>query len=338
MRMTADGCTKIIKWLISATSWKERACSLTFGLMLVAYACDMEAQTSIRYETSFPAMGTTFRIVLYGEKSLDAIDVFERCENRVNELNAVFSDYDPASEISRLNGLAGQDTAVRVSNELWEVISFAREVSHLTGGAFDISIGPLSKLWRRAIRRGQLPDQAVLRQMHSRVGYRHILLDPHRRSVSLAVPDMHLDLGGIAKGYTVDDLASVLESAGITSYLIDAGGDLFMGDPPPGEEGWKIQVDPAGPGVEGGYQRCRNTAIASSGISYRYVEVDGRKYGHIVDPRSGMGISSMRVYTVKAVNCMRADAWASALAVMGKIDFDRLCSAEEGCEVLHYSD
>ena len=181
-----------------------------------------------------------------------------------------------------------------------------------------MTIGPLSRLWRRAIRRSQLPQESELEQARQTVGYRHLQLDAAAQTVRLALPDMRLDLGGLAKGFAADEAMNVLYSFGLTSALVDAGGDIVLGDPPPDTSGWRIAVstvDPRGNLVfEDLY--CSNTAIATSGDTYRFLEVDGVRYSHIIDPRTGIGVTRAGLVTVIAATGIRADALASTLNVL----------------------
>ena len=132
-----------------------------------------------------------------------------------------------------------------MSNDLWKVLTTAYQIAEETEGAFDISVGPYVKLWRRARRRGTLPEADHLQQAATSVGYRNILLDSTDRSVQLTQPDMLLDLGGIAKGYALDEAMEVLQKHGITSALVDAGGDILVSNAPPGKKGWTIAIEGA---------------------------------------------------------------------------------------------
>ena len=186
------------------------------------------------------------------------------------------------------------------------------------------------------MRRKEFPALDLLQEKHKLVNYRLLTLDPVDQTVHLQKQGMRIDLGGIAKGFTVDVLGALLDSLGLPSYLIDGGGDLLIGDPPPGQAGWKIAVDDNvgnyDIGKAGVYS---NLAIASSGISYRFLEKDGVRYGHIIDPISGLGISRTGHFTVSAECCMYADAWASALSVMGVESFGEICDQLTGCEILN---
>jgi thiamine biosynthesis lipoprotein len=275
-----------------------------------------------RFEFSRVGMGTEFRIVLYATDSLEAREAAASAFERIADLDQRLSDYRPDSELNRLGMTAGKDQAVRVSGDLWTVLAEAQRWAHRTGGAFDVTIGPLTRLWRWARRRGQLPLPDRLATSHEPVGYTHLRLDSLAHSVTLERPGMRLDLGGIAKGYAADAALAVLRDRGVPRALIDAGGDVVAGDPPPGqpgEPGWRVEI--SGLDDEGRPTRevrlLTRAAIATSGPSNQSLEADGVRYSHIVDPRTGLGLTHDLEVTVFAPTGMQADALASAISVLG---------------------
>ncbi len=264
-----------------------------------------------RFEFTEAQMGTEFRIILYAEDENRANQLARRAFDRVAELNSIFSDYDSGSEISRLTGKDRVGQLTPVSNELHEVLHFAQRLSKKTKGAFDVTIGPLSKLWRRAFRRNEFPDQMQIKKAHERVGYRQLRSFRRRNIVLIRKQDLKLDFGGIAKGYAVDEIAAILDSAAVIAYLVDGGGDLYAGPSPPARKGWEIAL-PSGKSLI-----LANSAIAVSGDQYKFLLWNNRKYSHIIDPRTGLGTTHQITLGVIASNCMAADAWASALSVLG---------------------
>ena len=275
-----------------------------------------------RFEFSRARMGTEFRIVLYATDSLEASVAAASAFARIADLEQRLSDYRPDSELSRLGTTAGMDQAVRVSDDLWTVLVESQRWAHRSGGAFDITIGPLTRLWRWARRRGQLPLPDRLAAARESVGYAHVRLDSLAQSVTLERPGMQLDLGGIAKGYAADAALTVLRERGVPRALIDAGGDVVAGDPPPGqpgEPGWRVEIS----GLDAAGRPTREVrfltraAIATSGPSYQFLEADGVRYSHIVDPRTGLGLTHQLEVTVFAPSGMQADALASAVSVLG---------------------
>ena len=188
----------------------------------------------------------------------------------------------------------------------------ARGFSEASGGAFDVTVGPVVKLWRRTRRTRELPDPADLAAARERVDWNAVALDERDRTVTIARPGVRLDLGGIAKGYAADAALAALREHGITRALIDAGGDLVAGDPPPGGDGWTVAV-----GEGGETLALANAAIATSGDAYKFTEVAGVRYSHIVNPRTGLGLTDQSTVTVLAGDGMTADALASAVSVLG---------------------
>lgn len=258
-------------------------------------------------------MGTTFRVVLYARDEARADRAAEAALARIEALDGRLSDYDPESELSRLS--RGEPGTPRpVSADLFTVLATAREVSARTGGAFDVTVGPLVRPWRRAARRGELPDPERLERARASVGWRWVELDEATRTVRLAEPGMRLDLGGIAKGYALDEALAVLREHGVARALVDGGGDVAASAPPPGRDGWSLGLDVGG--GPAGTVRLRDAACATSGDVHRSVEIDGVRYSHVVDPRTGLGVTHGRAATVIAPGGATADAWASALCVL----------------------
>lgn len=287
-----------------------------------------------QFAASRPLMGAQFEIVLYAYDEAVANHAFDSAFDRVEQLDTRLSDYDPQSELSRLSRSAPHDEWMPVSRDLWNVLAAAEPLSRRSDGAFDVTVGPLTRLWRRARRRKKMPDEERLADALQRVGHMHLKLDPVARSARLMRPGMRIDLGGIAKGYAADEALAALRRLGISRSSVDAGGDLALGDPPPGQVGWKIGLGP-GPGADPRrFLRLSNCGVATSGDAFQYVEIDGRRYSHILDPRTGLGITRQGSVTVIAPSCMTADALASAACVVGPDDGIRLVEATCGASTL----
>ena len=157
-------------------------------------------------------------------------------------------------------------------------------------GTFDITVGPIVKLWRRARRSKEMPSPERLAEARRAVGYRYLQLDPKKHTARLLRPGMRLDLGGIGMGYAVDESLALLRSLGITRALLDASGDIGVGDPPPGKEGWKIGIAPyAADAPPSRYLILANAAVTTSGDAFQHVDIGGKRYSHVVDPRTGLG-------------------------------------------------
>lgn len=235
--------------------------------------------------------------------------------DRIAELEHIMSDYRADSELMRLCAQSG-GPPVRVSEDLYFVLKRAQQLSRRTDGAFDVTVGPFVQLWRRARRSGQFPTQAELEEAKRRVGYQKMVLNDAERTVQLLVPGMRLDLGGIAKGYALDSALKVLQAHGIRHALLEAGGDIVAGLAPPGTAGWRIEVANASP--EKRWVNLALGAISTSGDTEQYVEYQGRRYSHIVDPRTGWWLTTRVAATVIARDGITSDSLATALCVLGK--------------------
>jgi thiamine biosynthesis lipoprotein len=271
-----------------------------------------------RHEYAQIQMGVSFKIILYAPDAKTANLAAKAAYDRVRQLNDVLSDYDEKSELSRLSDSAGSDRAVPVSDDLWRVLVRSQEVSRDTAGAFDITVGPLVRLWRQARVLKALPAEERVATARKLVDYEALTLDAKHRTATLARAGMRLDAGGIGAGYAADEALAVLRKHVITRALIDASGDIALGDPPPDKPGWRIGIAPLeAKGPPSRYVTLANCAISTSGDAWQYVEIAGKRYSHIVDPKSGLGLMRRSSVTVIAKDCTTADAYATAVSVLG---------------------
>jgi FAD:protein FMN transferase len=241
---------------------------------------------------------------------------------RIAALDQNLSDYRPDSELRKLGETPA--TWSVVSPELFDVLARSIEVADASNGAFDPTVGPLVALWRASRDTGRLPDSASIVAAKARTGWRLVKLDRRRRAVRLMRPGMRLDLGGIAKGYILQQSLHVLRLAGITRALIEAGGDIVVGDAPPDRDGWRIDAGRADPAFAARAARLTNAALATSGPSAQFVEMSGVRYSHIIDPRTGVGVTNRLTAWVIAADAATADALATALTVVDERERSRL--------------
>jgi thiamine biosynthesis lipoprotein len=268
-----------------------------------------------RFEYARLRMGTSVRIVLYAPDEVQARQAADLAYARIDELERALSHYRPDSEVSRLSASSGHGER-RVDPDLFRVLESADRFSRLTGGAFDVTVGPLVLLWREARRSKKLPDHLLLEQARLVVGYRNVEIRRDKHTVRLKKEGMSLDLSAIAKGYAADQALLVLKSRGITSALVDAGGDIVLSDSPPGRPGWRVGVQKPDADTEPPRSLVlRNRAIATSGDTYQFVELGGKRYSHILDPWTGLGTTDAASATVIAGDGMTADSLATALCV-----------------------
>jgi thiamine biosynthesis lipoprotein len=261
-------------------------------------------------------MGLPVRVVLHAPDSDAARRAATAAFARIAILDQMMSDYRPDSELRRLEGRTGE--WVPISAELYDVLRGALEISEATSGAFDPSIGPLVALWRGARQTGRLPDSPSVETARASVGWRDIHLDASRRAIRLERPGMRLDLGGIAKGYILQEARRILRSHDVTRTLIESGGDIVVGDAPPGRQGWRIDIGAADSGFTERASRLVNAAIATSGPTFQYVDIEGVRYSHIIDPRTGLGVTAPVIARVIADDAATADGLATALTILGE--------------------
>jgi thiamine biosynthesis lipoprotein len=271
-----------------------------------------------RFEFEETHMASPFHLVLYSTDEATARRASRAAFDRIEALNIVLSDYDPESELSRLSQSAGKGP-VRVSADLFDVLDRSKRMSELSDGAFDVTIAPVGRLWRRARRDQKLPDPRLIAEARKLVGSDKMVLDPAARTVRLLVPGMKLDVGGIAKGYAAQAALDVLRSMGILRALVGGAGDIVAGDPPPDAQGWRIAIAPVDPRLS--YRPptllLNNAAVSTAGDAERFVEIDGHRYSHIVNPRTGMGHEDRAAVTVVAPDGGTADALETTAYLLG---------------------
>lgn len=286
-----------------------------------------------RYVFRRGLMGTNFTLMLYAADSLTAQRMNQRVSARMDSLNQCMSDYLDGSEINRLSATAGSGQWVRVSPDLFNVLQKALRVARQSGGRYDPTIGPLSQLWRRAVRRGTFPSAAERRTARRAVGYRYVVLDSVTQSVMLRRAGMRLDVGGIGQGFAIDEAAQLLRTLNVASFLIDIGGDVLAGDAPPDQPlGWRIGIG----AVETNDTATiwlKKSAITTSGDTYRHLNYRGRRYSHIMNPRSGLGLRHFVRATVRAPEGYRADALTKVFSVAGLRKSRRLIRRFPGVDV-----
>jgi thiamine biosynthesis lipoprotein len=292
---------------------------VTAVVLFFAVASPLRAGDPKRFEFAEPHMGTQFQIILYAADEDPARKASRAAFDRIADLDASMSDYKDSSELMKLCAKSGGDP-VPVSEELFFVLSKAIEVSEKSDGAFDVTVGPVVRLWRKSRRTHKLPDPDDLKKALVLVGYKNIKLDAEKRTVQLLKPGMLLDLGGIAKGYAGDEAQKVLKKHGITSALVAAGGDIVASAAPPGAEGWKIQIQPLDPAEKDRPKHLflKDAAVSTSGEANQYVDIDGVRYSHIVDPKTGLGLTGERSVTVVAPNGVTSDSSTKVVMILGE--------------------
>ncbi|YCM42826.1 FAD:protein FMN transferase [Verrucomicrobiaceae bacterium 227] len=290
---------------------------LLFPIILLLAACQGDRESSpdeavvlSRIETQRPLMGTLFRIITYAEDGEaghaameEALDLAENFADRA-------TDYDRRSELNQLTDTRVGE-AVKVSPELYEVIALGVKLAKDTKGVFDPTLGPLTHLWRTMRRTGEKPDEAELAAARERCGIEFLKLDDEAQTITVLREGMQLDLGGIAKGFAADLIFDHLKSQGYAVTLVAVAGDLRMGDSPPDKEGWTVGLRTFNltPVKTIALSNC---AVSTSGDLFQKVEIGGETFSHIIDPRTGLGLTTRRAASVIMPEAKLTDPLATA--------------------------
>ena len=273
----------------------------------------------IREEGSIDAMGSVISVVAYGEPAERVQTAIGHALDEAARLDSMLSNYKPHSEWSEMNRTAA-DRPVQVSQELFDLLQECLRFSRESEGAFDISVGPLMKVWGFYRGTGHMADRAELDKAMHFVGYRNVLLDPSARTVRFAKRGVELDPGGIGKGYAVDRMAEILQREGIRSAFISAAGSsIYALGVPPGENGWPIKLnDGRGSALAAATICLRNASLSTSGSYEKFFIADGKRWSHIMDPRTGNPAPGMLSVSVIAPRTIDSEAWAKPYFILGR--------------------
>ena len=274
----------------------------------------------VRLEETEEAMGGSFSLVLYGRDRPTLEAASAAAFEEVHRLDRLLSNYRTASEWSAVNREAGV-RPVKVSPELFGLLSRCLDYSRRSDGAFDITVGPLMKVWGFYKGDGKMASPDAIAAALPRVGYRHVLLDTAARTVRFARPDVELDPGGIGKGYAVDRMVEVLSGKGVRVALVSASGSSIYGlSTPPGEPGgWPISIrDPWNPSGVAETTRLKDMSLSTSGGNEKFFWADGKTYGHIIDPRTGYPARGISSVSVLAPHAVASEAWTKPFFINGR--------------------
>lgn len=279
-----------------------------------------------RFDFSAPIMATTFRISVHADTRAQAEAAADAAFQHIVKLNAILTDYEPTSDLIQLcnavNAVA-PGTPVSAQGPLLDLLSKSQQLSQLTDGGFDVTCGNLTHLWRRARRQKKLPPPQRLQQALASTGWQALTVDTQAQTVAFHKPGLLLDVGGIAKGYAADEGLRILREKGLTRALVMAGGDIAIGDPPPGQDAWEIKLRTFTKPTAGEEEpmetvQLKHCGVSTSGDLYQFTEIDGIRYSHIVSPQTGVGLSERVACSVIAPDCTTSDALATAMCVLGQ--------------------
>jgi len=308
-------------------------------LTLCACALSLGGQRAevVRYEASHDAMGTVFAVVAYGRDRNYLAEVVDEVFDEIDRLDSQMSNYKAESELSGINREAGNREVV-VEPRLFQLLEDSFRYSRDTGGAFDITVGPLMKLWGFFRGQGRVPSQAEIAQTLARIGYRHLKLDSGRRTIRFDTSGVELDLGGIAKGYAVDRAVDILRSNGITAALVSSGtSSIYALGSPPGERGWTVKVrDPYDLHKAGDVLHLQNYSLSTSGCYEKYFKVGAKTYCHIMDPHTGWPVEGMLSTAVLAPSTTESDALTKPFFISGPQGSRKYLAAYANLAVVFY--
>jgi len=255
-------------------------------------------------------MGLRVDVVVYSDSTAQADAAARAAYDRFAEIDSVFSDYRKDSEAMKLMAQAGKGPQP-ASPDMVRVLRMAERVSRASDGAFDVTVGPLTQLWRQSRRTLKLPDAATLEAARSLVGWNMVHVGD--KTVTLDKPGMKLDFGGIAKGFACQEAMRAMRKEGVSQAMVSAGGDMVLGDPPPGQKGWRVEIVGRPGRVE-----LRNCAVSTSGSTEQFVEIGGERYSHIVDPKTGLGVRHRTQATIIADSGLTTDPLSKVVCLLGR--------------------
>jgi len=276
----------------------------------------LQAQTR-KFSYSEMKMGSAFNLIIVSADSNKANHLARKSYELVDSLNHIFSNYDSSSELSKINASAGL-LPYKMSTAMLDLVQKSQYAYIQSKGAYDISIGPLSSLWRNARKAKLFPEASTVLATKKLVGFAQIKINKRLGTIFLPSVDMQLDFGGIAKGYIAQWVINFLKANGIQQALVDAGGDIVMSGAPLNQQGWLIGVNlpETTDDLLNKKLQLSNCSVATSGDVYQFIEYKGVKYSHIINPLTGYGVTNLRNVTIIAKTGATADWLATACSIL----------------------
>jgi FAD:protein FMN transferase len=290
---------------------------LFFSTFIVFAGLPGKAQLQ-RFSFSQPKMGAAFTITFYDDDSAHATVTVQQCFALVDKYVLVYSDYIDSSELNLVCAKSGTGIPVRVSAALMDIMLQSKRAFEKSSGSFDITLGPLTRLWRKARKEKIFPDEKMVKEKLALTGFDKIIIDSLQQTIVLTQKGMQLDLGGIAQGYIAQKVIDFLKENTITNALVNVSGDIAAIGAPPNTQGWTIGINVPQSNKELLNQKLliTNKAVTTSGDVYQHMEHKGKRYSHIIDPKTGYGITSGRNVTVIANDATTADWFTKACSLL----------------------
>ena len=264
-------------------------------------------------------MGTIFKVSVHSEKSRNKVeDIVQGSFKIADEMDDRFSDYSAESEVSKFNK---QESHIpfKISSELLELLTISQSLYHKTSASFEPAAGALTQLWRLSRKTKRLPDQKTLSLAIKASSFASLIIDRKNKTLTKKDHLTRLDFGGIAKGYTADKMLNYLQEHDLKSCSISAGGDVIVGNPPPGRLYWIIRINPFGDSnSETMRVKLSNAAVSTSGNVEQFIQIGGKKYSHIVNPKNGLGLTTNHAAVVISNKGSMSDALATSISILGK--------------------
>jgi thiamine biosynthesis lipoprotein len=289
-------------------------------VLLLLAGLAARASEPLLLEKSADAMGSTYTVQIYGTDRIAMEAAADAALDEARRLDDLLSNYKPASEWSLVNRQAAEKP-LKISPELFRLLSACQQYSRESEGAFDITVGPLMKVWGFYKGTGHLPHRAEVAAALTRVGYRHVHLDPAASTVWFDRPGVELDPGGIGKGYAVDRMVDVLRQKGVAAALVAGSGSSIygMGAPPQQPKGWPVEIrDPWDRRKTLAEVYLKDMSMSTSGSYEKFFRAEGRIYAHIMDPRTGYPAQGSVSVSVIAPRTIDSEAWAKPYFINGR--------------------
>ena len=285
-------------------------------IFLLVFPLTVSAQLK-RFQFSENKMGSSFGIIFYHTDSLEAISISKECFALVDSLNNIFSDYSSTSEVGKL-ALLPVIKDQKVSDELFEMILLSKQAWVRSAKTFDVTIGALTQLWRKAKTENRFPTGPEVKAAKDLTGFENVIINQRSKTISFKKPGICLDFGAIVPGYVAQRVIDLLKGKNINNALVDASGDIVVSDAPPEKDGWTIAINlPESENkVWNSKLELKNFAVSTSGDVYRYIIHEGKRYSHIIDPKTGYGVTSQRNVTVITKYGAHADWLATACSIL----------------------